>query len=199
MLKVLNKALVADLMNPLVFADGVDEILNRSFVFTGLSADFNTLTNATGTDNFADFRGGTNAMKLVGDAAGGNEAVNAVSPNTIVYAPVSVLHVKLKDVLKTAAKRWCRITVGNVDDNGGISFNVTDVEVGNTGSMFSSATIVALANDWVLLEMTLTLGGPDFTGNLTIGMADADNDASIDNSAPGNELGIHELTIHTVT
>jgi len=195
MLKHVAFPLIKDLTGPLVFSA---EFPNRSFVLTGLSADFNALSNATGSDEYADYLGGTNAMKLVGDGLGANEVVNAITPNTIVYDAINMIRVKLKDVLKTAAKRWVRITTANLDDAGSISFNITDVAVGETGAMYSDASIVALANDWVQLEVKFTTGGPDFTGNCRVDMADADNDGNIDNSGAGNELGIHELIITTV-
>lgn len=195
MLKSLKAPLFKPNIRPFVFSAEFD---NRAFVLTGLSADFNALTNATGSDNYADYLGGTNAMKLVGDGLGANEVVNAISPNTIVYGSINMIRVKIKDVLKTAAKRWIRITTGNVDDDGNISFNITDVAIGTTGAMFSSAVIETLANDWVQLEVKFTAGGPDFTGNLRVVMADADSDGNIDNSEVGNELGIHELIVTTV-
>lgn len=198
MLKSLTTDLAKELVKPLVFFDSEEEV-NRSFVLTGLAADFNALTNAVSTDNIADYLMGTNAMLLEGDGLGGNEAVNAISPNTIVYAPVSMVRVKIKDIAKTAAKRWIRLSTGNIDDAGNISFNITDIAVGNTGSAFSEATIVSITNGWTQIEFKCTLGGPDFTGNFKIIMSDADNDGTIANGTSGNELGIHELIISSVT
>jgi len=151
-------------------------LLTYSEDFTNVAwAKTNTATlaiDATGPD------GQTSAVTLVDSGATGTGTVYVLSSSVTVSTSTSYT---MSAYLKADQLSWARLSVANFTTPANVSayFDLSNGVVGTAGTGLSS-TIEDAGNGWYRCAIEFTTDAADTTGQLGIGLANGDNNPTVD-------------------